>query len=61
LFRCKTRTRGDPSGEFVVEFLTINYDKSGKPIKKSEELIGEFRTKNKAGLITKIENYMLEI
>ena len=60
-FDARLEPEGDPSGEFVVDFLTINYDKNGKPIKRSEVYIGEFRTKNKAELIAKIESYMLEI
>ncbi|CAI8938768.1 hypothetical protein [Pseudomonas chlororaphis] len=59
-FDARLEPEGDPSGEFVVDFLTIKYDNHGKPIKKSEDYIGEFRTKNKAELITKVESYMLE-
>ncbi|WP_414862874.1 hypothetical protein [Pseudomonas chlororaphis] len=60
-FDARLEPEADPSGDFVVDFLTIRYDKNGNPIKNSEEHICEFRTKSKTELITKIENYMLEI
>lgn len=46
-FDSRVEPEGDPSGEFVVDFLTIKYDNKGKPLKNSEIFLGEFRTKDK--------------
>ncbi|WP_124318671.1 hypothetical protein [Pseudomonas chlororaphis] len=59
-FDARLEPEGDPSGEFVVDFLTIKYDKRGSPIKNSEEYIRKFRTRSKLELINTIESYMLE-
>ncbi|WP_148053226.1 hypothetical protein [Pseudomonas frederiksbergensis] len=60
-FDSRVETEGDPDGEFIIEFLTIQYDNKGKAVKNSEVFLGEFKTKNKAEFIEKIESYMLEI
>ncbi|WP_139833055.1 MULTISPECIES: hypothetical protein [unclassified Pseudomonas] len=59
-FDSRVEPEGDPNGEFVIDFLTIRYDNKGKPLKNSEESLGEFRTKNKAEFISKIESFMLD-
>ncbi|MFW6751239.1 hypothetical protein ACKUG4_11210 [Pseudomonas glycinae] len=59
-FDSRVEPEGDPSGEFVVDFLTIKYDNKGKPLKNSEIFLGEFRTKDKMEYIKKIEDFMLE-
>lgn len=58
-FDARLEPEGDPDGEFVVDFLTIRYDKACKVIKNSEVFLGEFRTRSKAEFIEKIESYML--
>ena len=60
-FDSRVEPEGDPNGEFVIDFLTIEYDKKGKPIKNSENFLFEFRTKRKLEFIEKIENIMIEI
>jgi hypothetical protein len=52
-FDSRVEPEGDPSGEFVIEFLTIKYDKKGNPLKNSETFLGEFKTKNKMEFIKK--------
>jgi len=59
-FDSRVEPEGDPSGEFVIEFLTIKYDNKGNPLKNSETFLGEFKTKNKMEFIKKIEDFMLE-
>ncbi|MBL0795317.1 hypothetical protein [Pseudomonas sp. B7] len=59
-FDSRVEPEGDPNGEFVVEFLTIEYDKKGEPIGDSVRTIELFKTKNKKEYIEKIETYMLE-
>jgi len=59
-FDSRVEPEGDPEGEFVVDFLTIEHDKHGKPVKNSEAFLGEFRTRHKARFIEKIESFMLE-
>ena len=60
-FDARVEPEGDPEGEFVIDFLTIQYDNKGKPVKNSEVFLGDFKTKNKSEFIDKIESYMLEI
>jgi hypothetical protein len=59
-FDSRVEPEGDPEGEFVVEFLTLRYDKHQQPIQHSEVLLEEFRTRSKAEYIARIERYMLE-
>ncbi|TDK53410.1 hypothetical protein [Pseudomonas moraviensis] len=59
-FDSRVEPEGDPEGYFVIDFLTIEYDHKGKPIKNSEIFLGEFRTKSKLEFIEKIESFMLE-
>lgn len=59
-FDARVEPEGDPDGEFVVDFLTVKYDKAGKVIKNSEVFLGDFRTRSKAAFIEKVESYMLE-
>ncbi|MFJ3377467.1 hypothetical protein ACIPLA_21495 [Pseudomonas sp. NPDC086112] len=59
-FDSRVEPEGDPDGEFVVEFLTIKYDKKGDPIGDSVQTIEIFKTKSKQEYISKIETYMLE-
>lgn len=59
-FDSRVEPEGDPNGEFVIDFLTIQHDYKGKPIKNSEIFVGEFRTKNKLEFIRKIESFMIE-
>lgn len=60
-FDARVEPEGDPEGEFVIDFLTIQYDKKGNPVKNSEVFLGDFKTKNKTEFIDTIESYMLEI
>ncbi|MCF4993958.1 hypothetical protein GIW70_22395 [Pseudomonas syringae] len=60
-FDARVDPEGDPDGEFVIDFSTIQYDHKGKPLKNSEVHLSEFRTKIKAELIDKIESFMIEI
>ncbi|PQP01642.1 hypothetical protein C5612_20040 [Pseudomonas frederiksbergensis] len=60
-FDARVEPEGDPEREFVIVFLTIQYDDKGKPLKNSEVFLGDFKTKNKTEFIDKIESYMLEI
>jgi hypothetical protein len=60
-FDARVEPEGDPNGEFVIDFLTIQYDNRGKPLKNSEIYLSEFRTKIKEELIEKIESFMKDI
>jgi hypothetical protein len=60
-FDARVEPEGDPEGQFVIDFLTIQYDSKGKPVKNSEVFLGDFKTKNKTEVIDKIESYTLEI
>jgi hypothetical protein len=60
-FDARVEPEGDPEGQFVIDFLTIQYDRKGKPVKNSEVFLGDFKTKNKTEVIDKIESYTLEI
>lgn len=60
-FDSRLEPEGDPDGEFVIEFLEIQYDHKGKPVKNSEVLLSEFRTYSKAEFIGKIESFMIEV
>ena len=60
-FDCSLEPESDANGEFVVEFLKINYDSKGKPIRGSDAYIRQERAKTVQALISIIENYMLEI
>ena len=59
-FDSRVEPEGDPNGEFVIDFLKIDYDQKGKPVKNSEVFLGEFRTKSKIEFIKKIESFMIE-
>jgi hypothetical protein len=59
-FDFRVEPEGDPNGEFVIDFLIINYDHKGKPIKNSEKFLSEFRTRHKHEFIQKIESFMIE-
>ncbi|WP_336354956.1 hypothetical protein [Pseudomonas granadensis] len=59
-FDTRVEPEGDPSGDFVIDMLTIQYDKTGEPIRGSENFLGEFRTKSKIAFIEKIEEFMIE-
>ena len=59
-FDSRLEPEGDPSGDFVVEFLTMKFDSKGKPIKNSEELVSILKTKSRDEFIRAIENYMLK-
>jgi hypothetical protein len=59
-FDSRVEPEGDPNGEFVIDFLKIDYDQRGKPVKNSEVFLGEFRTKSKIEFIKKIESFMIE-
>ncbi|MED7666588.1 hypothetical protein GXB78_05110 [Pseudomonas moraviensis subsp. stanleyae] len=59
-FDTRVEPEGDPDGEFVIDMLTIEYDKRGEPIKNSEKFLGEFRTKSKIEFIERIEEFMIE-
>lgn len=59
-FDSRVEPEGDPNGEFVINFLKIDYDQKGKPVKNSEVFLGEFRTKSKIEFIKKIESFMIE-
>lgn len=59
-FDSRVEPEGDPQGEFVVEFLTIKYDRKGEPIGDSAKTLEIFRTTCKKKYIEKIEQYMRE-
>jgi len=59
-FDTRVEPEGDPDGEFVIDMLTIEYDRRGEPIKNSEKFLGEFRTKSKIEFIERIEDFMIE-
>lgn len=59
-FDSRVEPEGDPDGEFVIDFLKIEYDHKGKPVKNSEVFLGEFRTKSKIEFIKQIESFMIE-
>jgi len=59
-FDTRVEPEGDPDGEFVIDMLTIEYDRRGEPIKNSEKFLGEFRTKSKIEFIERVEDFMIE-